>query len=63
MALYMAFNGVPLYIRDKEINVQLHDNYRFLMSPLRNIPSYGGAWGGLHRQLTVNEAPLSPWTK
>ena len=53
----------PLYIRDKEINVQLHDNYRFLMSPLRNIPSYGGAWGGLHRQLTVNEAPLSPWTK
>ncbi len=59
----MAFNGVPLYIRDKEINVQLHDNYMFLMSPLRNIPSYGGAWGGLHRQLTVNEAPLSPWTK
>ena len=32
----------------------------FLMSPLCNIPSLGGAWGGLHHPLM--EPPKSPDT-
>ena len=27
--------------------------------PLCNTPSYGGAWGGLNRQLTANGDPMS----
>ena len=28
--------------------------------PIVHPPSYGGAWGGLNRQLTANGDPMSP---
>lgn len=32
----------------------------FLLSHCATPPSYGGAWGGLNRQLTANGDPMSP---